>query len=71
MATREHRLSSFNCGPAPEGKPVVLLCEDHAGTYLLPYDCQWKDGAWRGYENENALEAKVVGWRERTVRAPN
>jgi hypothetical protein len=44
MATREHRINDFNSGPAPEGKSVILLCEDHAGTYLLPYNCEWKEG---------------------------
>jgi len=23
------------------------LCEDHVGTYTLPYLCHWSNGAWR------------------------
>src|SRR3977135_1872083 len=35
MATREHRLSEFDQGPPPLGRPLQLLAEDHNGTYLL------------------------------------
>ena len=62
MATREHRLSEFNQGPAPAGQPLQLLAEDHNGTYLLPFRCEWRDGAWYGSEKTQPLEGKVVGW---------
>jgi hypothetical protein len=62
MATRQHRLNEFNQGPAPE-RAVQVLCEDHNGTYLLPYLCEWRDNGWRHSDSGKAIEAKVVGWR--------
>ena len=46
MATRDYRLAEFNDGEPPPGKPLQLLAEDHNGTYLLPFPCEWRDGAW-------------------------
>jgi hypothetical protein len=63
MATRDHRLAEFNNGAPPPGQQVQLLAEDHNGTYLLPFPCEWREGAWYGAEKTNALQAKVVGWR--------
>jgi hypothetical protein len=63
MATREHRLSEFNTGPPPPDQPLQVLCEDHNGTYLLPFRCEWREGAWYASEKTKPLEAKVVGWR--------
>ena len=53
MATRDHRLAEFNNGPPPPGQPLQLLCEDHNGTYLLPFRCEWRDGAWYAPEKTN------------------
>ncbi len=64
MATRQHRLSEFNDGPPPPDLPLQLLCEDHNGTYLLPYACRWRDEMWRNCANDEAIEADVVGWRQ-------
>mgnify|MGYP003474007546 CR=1 FL=1 len=64
MATRQHRLSEFNGGPPPPDLPLQLLCEDHNGTYVLPYPCEWRGEAWRNCTNNEAIEAAVVGWRE-------
>lgn len=64
MATRQHRLSEFNGGPPPAAAPLQLLCEDHNGTYVLPYLCQWQNEAWRNCSGGEAIEANVVGWRE-------
>jgi hypothetical protein len=63
MATRQHRLSEFDQGTPPPGLPLELLCEDNRGTYVLPYRCQWSDGAWRNSDTDAAIEAKVMGWR--------
>jgi hypothetical protein len=63
MATRDYRLAEFNQGPPPPNQSLQLLCEDHNGTYLLPFRCEWRDGAWYRVENTKPLEAKVVGWR--------
>ena len=64
MATRQNRLSEFNGGPPPSDHPLQLLCEDHNGTYVLPYPCQWHSNEWRNCASSEAIEANVVGWRE-------
>jgi hypothetical protein len=63
LVTRERRLGEFNAGPPSPDQPFELLCEDHNGTYVLPYVCQWRDGAWRNGETGVAIESRVVGWR--------
>lgn len=64
MATRERRLAEFNgAGDPPEDQPVQVLCEDHSGTYQLPFACRFVDGLWRNSATGSALEATVVGWR--------
>jgi len=63
MATRDYRLSEFNNGPPPSGQPLQLLAEDHNGTYLLPFACEWRDGAWCNLKSRKPLEINVVGWR--------
>jgi hypothetical protein len=64
MATRQHRLSEFNGGAPPPERPLQLLCEDHNGTYVLPYLCQWHEDEWQNCGNLHPIEATVVGWRE-------
>lgn len=64
MATRQHRLSEFNGGPPPPDVALQLLCEDHNGTYVLPYLCRWQGEAWRNGASQEVIEAAVVGWRE-------
>ena len=68
MATREHRLSEFNGGPPPPDKPLQLLCEDHNGTYVLPYLCMWNEAAWRNCASRVPIEVAVVGWRDIPLR---
>ena len=64
MATRERRLAEFNGeGEPPPDQPVQVLCEDHSGTYQLPFACRWVDGEWRNHESGGTVEATVVGWR--------
>jgi len=64
MATRERRLAEFNGnGQPPANEPVQVLCEDHSGTYQLPFACRWVDGEWRNHESGGTVEATVVGWR--------
>ena len=64
MATRERRLAEFNGeGEPPPDQPVQVLCEDHSGTYQLPFACRFVDGAWRNHESGGTVEATVVGWR--------
>ncbi|MBN9043492.1 MAG: hypothetical protein BGP05_01670 [Rhizobiales bacterium 62-47] len=64
MATRERRLAEFNgAGDPPEGQPVQVLCEDHSGTYQLPFACRFVDGQWLNGTTGSLVEATVVGWR--------
>ena len=64
MATRERRLAEFDgAGVPPPGLPVQVLCEDHSGTYQLPFACRWIDGSWRNSESGLMVQAQVVGWR--------
>jgi hypothetical protein len=64
MATRERRLAEFDGnGEPPPDQPVQVLCEDHSGTYQLPFACRFVDGEWRNHESGGAVEATVVGWR--------
>ena len=64
MATRERRLAEFNGnGEPPPDQPVQVLCEDHSGTYQLPFACRRVDGVWRNHDSGSAVEATVVGWR--------
>jgi hypothetical protein len=57
MATRQARLSEFNHGIAKANHPVQILCEDHCGTYVIPYACQWTDGVWRKLGSPKVIEA--------------
>jgi len=64
MATREKRLAQFDgSGDPPPNQPVEVLCEDHSGTYQLPFPCRCIDGQWRNEKTGGAVEATVVGWR--------
>lgn len=64
MVTRERRLAEFDgAGAPPPDMPVQVLCEDHSGTYQLPFFCRWVDGEWRNHESGGTVEATVVGWR--------
>jgi hypothetical protein len=64
MATRERRLAEFDgAGVPPAGMPVQVLCEDHSGTYQLPFACHYLEGRWHNHESGGMVEATVVGWR--------
>jgi hypothetical protein len=64
MATRQERLSSFIVRETPANDRLVeVLCEDNSGTYLLPFPCNWSDGAWLNSVSGSKIEARVVGWR--------
>jgi hypothetical protein len=44
MENRRQRLDDFGEeGEPPTGEPIELLCEDHVGTYVIPFPCQWVD----------------------------
>jgi hypothetical protein len=64
MATRQQRLNDFGQeGEPPAGELVELLCEDHIGTYVIPFPCRWHAGAWLSDRSGHPIEATVVGWR--------
>jgi hypothetical protein len=68
MATRRQRLDAFaHDGDPPPGEPLELLCEDHVGTYVVPFLCQWTDAAWQSVETGERIEATVIGWRTRVA----
>ena len=64
MATREKRLAQFdgNGEPSPEQR-VEVLCEDHSGTYQLPFACRYVEGRSQNHAAGVAVEATVIGWR--------
>ena len=68
MATGDHRIAEFNSGEPTEGEQVELLCEDHNGTYRLPFACKFAAGKWRATSSDAALsdhelEVPVLEWR--------
>jgi hypothetical protein len=66
MATRQERLDAFTHeGEPPVGQPLEVLCEDHVGTYVVPFLCQWTDGDWQNVHTGQHIEATVIGWRTR------
>ena len=66
MATRQERLAAFTSEGAPSvDQPFEVLCEDHVGTYVIPYPCRFADGAWRNAATGDEIQATVIGWRAR------
>jgi hypothetical protein len=66
MATRQQRIGAFtHDGVPPADQPLELLCEDHVGTYVVPFLCRWNSGAWQSVATSTPIEATVVGWRPR------
>jgi hypothetical protein len=66
MATRQQRLDAFaHDGDPPVDQPLELLCEDHVGTYVVPFLCRWTNTNWHNIETGERIEATVIGWRPR------
>jgi hypothetical protein len=64
MATRTERLAEFTTDEEPQpGSKVELLCEDHRGTYVLPFPCHREKGAWHNTRTGENLLVDVIGWR--------
>ncbi len=64
MATREERLAEFiTDAPPPTSVPVQLLCEDHRGTYVLPFACIRTEAGWHNAATGDRIEVTVLGWR--------
>jgi len=72
MATREKRLAQFDGdGAPPPGLAVEVLCEDHSGTYQLPFACRLVEGRWHNDESGGLLEANVIAWRRPRIKQSN
>jgi hypothetical protein len=66
MATRKQRIDAFSHEVVPPADlPLELLCEDHVGTYVIPFLCRWSDGSWHSVATGSRVKATVVGWRVR------
>jgi hypothetical protein len=58
------RLAQFTTDKDPlADQAVEVLCEDHNGTYTLPFLCRLQAGVWLNAGTGHAVEAAVVGWR--------
>jgi hypothetical protein len=65
MVTRTTRLKDFKTDGYPgSGLQVQVLAEDHVGTYVLPFSCERIDGEWRNGITGQAVQARIIGWRE-------
>ena len=68
MATRSARLQEFITDLAPPPDILVeLLCEDHVGTYLLPYPCRRTADGFRNERTGELIQGRIVGWRGEVV----
>ncbi len=64
MVTRAVRIAEFTTGNEPEpGATLELLCQDHNGTYVLPFPCRRVGGEWHNQSTGEAIEAEILGWR--------
>jgi len=64
LVIRQERIDEFiHEGSPPNDQPLQILYEDHVGTYVIPFPCQWHDGLWENTKTCRRIEATVVGWR--------
>jgi hypothetical protein len=62
--TWQERIDDFiHKGSPPIDQPLQILCEDHVGTYVIPFPCRWREGIWENAKTSRRIEATVVGWR--------
>ena len=46
IAQRQERIDAFDHEESPPlDQPLEILCEGHLGTYVIPFLCQWSEGA--------------------------
>ncbi len=65
MVTRTERLRQFITDTDPPlGALVEALCEDHVGTYRLPFLCRSTPEGLRNERTGELIQGRVVGWRE-------
>jgi hypothetical protein len=62
MVTRRNRLNDFitHGDPAPD-YPVQVLCEDHIGTYLIPFPCHRTNGTERNQATGEIIAGRTIG----------
>jgi hypothetical protein len=71
LVTRQERIDDFiHKRSPPIDQPLQILCEDHVGTYVIPFLCRWRDGIWENAKTSGRIEATVVGWRESIKTQP-
>jgi hypothetical protein len=61
---RQHgnRMDAFSDdGAPPTHQPLELLCEDHVGTYVIPFLCRRRNGAWQSLDTDKCIEATLLG----------
>jgi hypothetical protein len=72
LATRAARLDEFITDAVPEPDMLVeLLCEDHVGTYLLPFLCRSTAEGFQNEQTGEAITGSVVGWRAPKAVSPD
>jgi hypothetical protein len=65
MVALNERLAQFITDrEAPDGQAVEALCQDHVGTYVLPFPCRREGTGWYNTVTSSALDCDVIGWRE-------
>jgi hypothetical protein len=70
MVTRTARLEGFMTDEYPgSGLQVQVLAEDHVGTYVLPFPCERIGAEWRNGTTGEAVQVRIIGWREFRTRS--
>lgn len=65
MTTWHDRLAEFTTNDEPQsGCEVELLCEDHVGTYVLPFPCRRGESGWINACTGEELRIEILGWRK-------
>jgi hypothetical protein len=60
MATRRQRLDAFvHEGDPPADQPLEVLCEDHVGTYVIPFPCRWTGDYWQSMGTAERVQVTV------------
>jgi hypothetical protein len=67
MTTWHERLAAFTTNGEPQsGCEVELLCQDHVGTYVLPFPCHRVASGWLNAGTGEELRIEILGWRKWT-----